>query len=608
MSINLKSFQKLFFIIFFSVISLSLMCSDELVHLPNKIAPELEKIEALPRRTKPAELNIEVTKIKSEVLNEVYIDRKSKNIYVDFSKKKAETLKNVKTIEDLENKYNLVVTETLKSSGLVKRRQKNKIMDNPPVMKYELATFEGEKVLKIPFENEPEKLYITVEESASKNIVKVYSLDIKNALTIDPRGIIETKTVIINLAKGIENYQQKKLVFDLNGNLIFGEIDSEKATSSDILKDDVNVVKESGFVSGVDGFINSFKEQTNILVNSTSKATKTTDAKSGDMQVYYQASNGQDNFVFNFYKGGQLSLRSNQINSKGAKSYTFKIIHTSTSGTTSGQIKEHTLIINSNIVVSKKEATVIYLNGYDIDETTFTINGGVSRTGIEVKKDNFTDGFINGLTYQEGTYITVQQIDIYGTNIGSPVSLGRALGDNLPTALTLPDVKITFLGNDGVLRLNMRTLDNSKSYRYKITHRNSNSSTGTVVREDILNIKSPESFVASIGQLDFGKIYKIGNPVDKTVTTNIELEYNSGTIQADYSLDVSQPNSGGSLTDSLYLNDAKTLLVKDLSLGSEITNSVNTAKRTLPLTGTIDGDSVTKTELGVYQKTIQILI
>ncbi|MGL6167256.1 MAG: hypothetical protein ACRC0Y_03085, partial [Fusobacteriaceae bacterium] len=181
MSINLKSFQKLFFIIFFSVISLSLMCSDELVHLPNKIGPELEKIEALPRRTKPAELNIEVTKIKSEVLNEVYIDRKSKNIYVDFSQKKAKTLKNVKTIEDLENKYNLVVTETLKSSGLVKGKQKNKIMDNPPVMKYELVTFEGDKVLKIPFENEPQKLYITVEESASKNIVKVYSLDIKNS-------------------------------------------------------------------------------------------------------------------------------------------------------------------------------------------------------------------------------------------------------------------------------------------------------------------------------------------------------------------------------------------------------------------------------------------
>ncbi|MGL5056575.1 MAG: hypothetical protein ACRC6A_04300, partial [Fusobacteriaceae bacterium] len=490
MSVNLKSFQKLFFIIFFSVISLSLMCSDELVHLPNKIAPELEIIEALPRRTKPAELNIEVTKIKSEVLNEVYIDRKNKNIYVDFSKKKSETLKNVKTIEDLEKKYNLVVTETLKSSGLVKGKQKNKIMDNPPVMKYELATFEGEKVLKIPFENEPEKLYITVEESASKNIVKVYSLDIKNALTIDPGWIIETKTVIINLAKGIENYQQKKLVFDLNGNLIFGMIDNDEATSSDILKDDVNVVKESGFVSGVDGFINSFKEQTNILVNSTSKATKTTDAKSGDMQVYYQASNGQDNFVFNFYKGGQLSLRSNQINSKGAKSYTFKIRHTSTSGTTSDQIKDHTLIINSNIVVSKKEATVIYLNGYDNVETTFDSIGKVNRTVIGVIKDNFLDGFINGLENSQPTYITVQQIDSSGNNMGDTVSAVREAGSVTGVEFNMNDETKRSLLNTGLLRLNMEKLDNSKSYRYKITHRNSNSSTGTVVREDILNIQS----------------------------------------------------------------------------------------------------------------------
>ncbi|MGL5983126.1 MAG: hypothetical protein ACRCZR_07350, partial [Cetobacterium sp.] len=150
MSINLKSFQKLFFIIFFSIISLNILGNDGLVDLPNKIAPELERIEALPRRTKPAELNIEVRKIKTEVLGEVYIDRKNKNIYVDFSQKKAENLRGVKTTEDLENRYNLLVTLDLKGSGLVKGKQKNKILQNESVMKYELTTFEGEKVLKIP--------------------------------------------------------------------------------------------------------------------------------------------------------------------------------------------------------------------------------------------------------------------------------------------------------------------------------------------------------------------------------------------------------------------------------------------------------------------------
>ncbi|MGL6120395.1 MAG: hypothetical protein ACRC0V_07795 [Fusobacteriaceae bacterium] len=489
MSINLKSFQKLFFIIFFSVISLSLMCSDELVNLPNKIAPELERIEALPRRTKPAELNIEVTKIKSEVLNEVYIYIKIKNIYVDFSQKKAETLKNVKTIEDLENKYNLVVTETLKSSGLVKGKQKNKIMDNSPVIKYELATFEGEKVLKIPFENEPEKLYITVEESASKNIVKVYSLDIKNALTRDPRGIIETKTVIINLSKGIETYNNKTLVFDSNGNLSTTGIDNENP--SNISTDEVEVIKQSGF-PGVDGFINSINAKghtTTVTISSkTGTSNPLTGTKSYDEQLELQLSINTPNhevFVFKYYRNGELSLRFQQINSTGPKSYTFNITHTSTNGS----IKEHTLIINANII-SEKEATITYFKGYNDAMSMIDTTGKPSRTDIKVEKNNFSEGFINGLDFRDATYITVQQIDTNGNNVRDPVSLGRTLGSNIPTELDMDDVKISFNGNDGALSTTMKSIDNTKSYRYKITHRNSNSATGTVVRKDILNIQS----------------------------------------------------------------------------------------------------------------------
>ena len=56
----------------------------------------------------------------------------------------------------------------------------------------------------------------------------------------------------------------------------------------------------------------------------------------------------------------------------------------------------------------------------------------------------------------------------------------------------------------------------------------------------------------------------------------------------------------------LYLDDNKTLLVKDLFLGEEV--GKETTKRTLPLTGTIHGPSVLKASEGKYEKTIQILI
>ncbi|MGL5903776.1 MAG: hypothetical protein ACRCZO_13940, partial [Cetobacterium sp.] len=80
-----------------------------------------------------------------------------------------------------------------------------------------------------------------------------------------------------------------------------------------------------------------------------------------------------------------------------------------------------------------------------------------------------------------------------------------------------------------------------------------------------------------------------------------------GTVKAKYSLDVSQGNPpSGDLENSLFLNDDKTLLVKELKLTPEET--VNIQNPTLRLTGTIDGPSVMKTKEGIYQKTIQILI
>ncbi|MGL5189422.1 MAG: hypothetical protein ACRC7S_07195, partial [Cetobacterium sp.] len=56
----------------------------------------------------------------------------------------------------------------------------------------------------------------------------------------------------------------------------------------------------------------------------------------------------------------------------------------------------------------------------------------------------------------------------------------------------------------------------------------------------------------------------------------------------------------------LYLNDEKTLVVKDLKLGPEIIDANENRKRTLYLEGRIP--EVSNVELGKYQKTIEILI
>ncbi|MGL5903582.1 MAG: hypothetical protein ACRCZO_12940, partial [Cetobacterium sp.] len=221
MSKRLKSFHKLFFIVIFSILFSGVIGSSNSPELPEKIAPELEQIEALPRRTKPAELNIEVTKIKSEPLEEVYIDRENKNIYVDFSKKKEQTLKGVRNAEDLEKKYNLIISEKVQSSGEVIGKGRTKMTTNPQVMAYETAELDGKKMLKISYENEPEKLYISVENNG--NFIKIYNLDIKNATNyiISDSGYVQK---INNLADYIIQDLEGTDINAIISNLNFGTL------------------------------------------------------------------------------------------------------------------------------------------------------------------------------------------------------------------------------------------------------------------------------------------------------------------------------------------------------------------------------------------------
>ncbi|MGL5663594.1 MAG: hypothetical protein ACRCW8_07455, partial [Cetobacterium sp.] len=162
MSKNLKSCHKLFFVVLFSFLFSLIFGGGNTPNLSDKIAPELERIEAMPRRAKPAELNIEVTKIKSEPLDEAYIDRKNKNIYVDFSKKRDKNLKGVLGTEELEKKYKIFITEKIKSVSEIKGKRKENIENVEKKIDYSLTKFRNKEMIKITYEKEPIKLYISV--------------------------------------------------------------------------------------------------------------------------------------------------------------------------------------------------------------------------------------------------------------------------------------------------------------------------------------------------------------------------------------------------------------------------------------------------------------
>ena len=323
MSKKLKGFHKLFFIVFFSFLFSSIVGSGITPDLPDRIAPELEKIEALPRRTKPAELNIEVTKIKSEPLEEVYIDRKNKNIYVDFSKKREQTLRGVKDTEELEKKYDLIVSENVQGNSEVNGRGKSRNKSNSQVMSYEVVEYQGKKVLKIPYENEPEKFYISVQENGNGKLVKVYGVDTKNARNLE-KQVIERKEATVMYLNG---YHGGWITLNSSGSINGSGVELTKENFT------------SGNITGFNYGCTSTKHNHNILVgienNTPVQIPESLGANYsdryisiGEMQIFMRISCNGSYIQFFISK-----LPENK------KSYKLKIVHINTVG----EVKEHTL-------------------------------------------------------------------------------------------------------------------------------------------------------------------------------------------------------------------------------------------------------------------------
>lgn len=360
MSKKLKSFHKLFFIIIFSIIFSGVIGSGNSPDLPEKIAPELEQIEALPRRTKPAELNIEVTKIKSEPLEDVYIDRKNKNIYVDFSKKREQTLRGVKDAEELEKKYNLVVSETVQGTNEVNGRKKSR-RNTSSVMDYEVVEYQGKKVLKIPYENEPEKIYISVQESENEKLVKVYGIDIKSARNIEKQ--IERKEVTVMYLNG---YHGGWITLNSGGTI--------DGTGIELTKENFT----SGNIVGFNYGCTSTKHNHSILIgveNNTpiripeSLQTGFSDRNIivGEMNIYMRIS-CTGNYV-------QFYISKLPINKK---SYKIKIIHTNTVG----EVKEHTLNLTESyleqlMTITNSLSDIVIEDAENITQDTYSF-GNVS--------------------------------------------------------------------------------------------------------------------------------------------------------------------------------------------------------------------------------------
>lgn len=332
----------------------------------------------------------------------------------------------------------------------------------------------------------------------------------------------------------------------------------------------------------------------------------------GEIKTYTTDSTGKLLITENVEKNGKtIKLNIEYRSSKdvdvwisernGSQYFDFVLQHVDSSG----DIRRTTNIrINSGVEGSTAklgEMELVISSRYNATETPGQLISNplaITSTGITYQTEVLDLKLLNGdFPEAPGVEKSIELKDSNGSNNISIVSSG---GQGTITLANGTILKVTKTGSD--LTIKPLKWSYNATDKFILTYKNGT----TIMNQYTFNVICPEFFVASVGVLDFGKIYKLGNPADKTVTTNIELEYKDGTVQATYSLDVSQSNPDGNLINSLYLNDEKTLLVKNIHLGSE--SGAGTAKRILPLTGTVDGNSVKNTNPGVYQKTIQILI
>ncbi|MGL4904406.1 MAG: hypothetical protein ACRC34_02765, partial [Cetobacterium sp.] len=111
----------------------------------NSSASQNREIIRAFEKGKPAKMDIEITKVRSDNFIEFYIDKVEKKIYRDITQKTRE-------IEDLDKK--LYITTYLKPNT-----KTNTIHDELP---YKIVTRDSRRYLEISYSKEPEKIYLWV--------------------------------------------------------------------------------------------------------------------------------------------------------------------------------------------------------------------------------------------------------------------------------------------------------------------------------------------------------------------------------------------------------------------------------------------------------------
>lgn len=174
---------KNIFILFFCCIVPLLGIEREIPHriVTENPKKEVTEIKSLKKYKEKAELNITVTKVKTENLV-VEVDQKRRKIFAKFENVEGEEIQTIERLEDIINSKTAKGRRILNQKAFhkLKRVKRNVVEDNLKTKRYDINVGKKRTKLEIKYREIPKNLYFAVMDGKSDKIKKLYKADYRN--------------------------------------------------------------------------------------------------------------------------------------------------------------------------------------------------------------------------------------------------------------------------------------------------------------------------------------------------------------------------------------------------------------------------------------------
>lgn len=516
---------------------------------------------------KPAKLDIEVTKVRSDNYVDLFIDKSEKKIYRDISKQTRES-------SDLSQK--LYVTTYLKPNS-----KSNTINDELP---HRVINLDGKKYLEITYFQEPKNIYLWTVQNGK--VQKLYTGVLKEF--VNPQNPIThiNYTLTEKHSDKIHKIGNDYLIFKI-GNIQLKDISDR----------DIRLTLHEGY-----SFKN--KDLKNIPVklyfkNNERAITLTKDSPTADIFCYFKVQNETDAL-------GTFYLNDLEKDSK-----------------------EFSLAVDfrdSGIKIAKTSDNLLTFNDYEIMPLGW-FNGNViidtyssSNTTLNVnfKKSSWysypTDSQPAGIYSVSGSLSNGWS---WFNNVAFFSKTAKIEFSNGDSAITVSSTLLSELNSDGNFKMTFKK--NGDLLETEFTRSNANIKKVTVtmkgtilfnITEDVIEIIYNEGeplFGYEVTHMDFGTISSKSNKSEFNAEAEVTITPNKNlTCQYSFpsNVDIVTGDGSGSSTEIPAKQKIAVSLQKSESGGSTTKGSVDVtegANTTIKIKGTIQKSNLTSKDLGEYR-------